>query len=72
MDIIAETIIKHGNVWTLTANSDLQELYEPLQAARVSLLLGKVICEKGITYGPHKRHRLDVRVSPSIILAVRS
>ena len=61
MDRIVEAIAKHGNIWTLQTNNDMQELYEPLHAARSSSFEGSVTSVKGLRYGPSERHRLDVR-----------
>jgi acetyl esterase/lipase len=61
MDRIGETIRKHGNVWTLQTNNDMQELFEPLHAARAESFQDLVVCEKRIKYGASDRHRLDVR-----------
>lgn len=60
MNRIAEALERHGNAWTLQTNNELQELYEPLHAARVSSFERLVEYEKGIKYGPSDRHRLDV------------
>ncbi|KAJ9138461.1 hypothetical protein NKR23_g8528 [Pleurostoma richardsiae] len=60
MEAIKASIAKHGNVWSLQTNNDMTALYEPLHAARASLFADTVSVEKGLKYGPHERHRLDV------------
>lgn len=60
MDKIQEAIAKHGNVWSPKTNSDMNELYEPLHAAQAEQFLKSVKVEKGLKYGDHERHRLDV------------
>lgn len=60
MEAIKASIAKHGNVWSLQTNNDMNELYEPLHAAQASQFTKSVSMEKGIKYGTHERHRLDV------------
>lgn len=60
MDKIKEAIARHGNVWTLQTNSDMNELYEPLHAQQAERFLPIVRVEKGLKYGAHERHRLDI------------
>lgn len=60
MEHITEAIARHGNIWTLKTNNEMQELYEPLHAAKASSFQDLIKCEKGIKYGPSDRHRIDV------------
>jgi acetyl esterase/lipase len=60
MDEIQEAIARHGNVWTLQTNTDMSKLYEPRHAQAAANFADKVRTEKGIKYGTHDRHRLDV------------
>lgn len=67
MEKIQEAIARHGNVWTLKTNSEMNELYEPLHAGQAHDFLQTVKVQKGIKYGDHKRHRLDI-YSPAILV----
>lgn len=60
MDKIQEAIARHGNVWTLQTNTEMNQLYEPLHAERAAQFAQTVKTEKAIKYGTHERHRLDV------------
>ncbi|KAM0816016.1 putative Alpha/beta hydrolase fold-3 domain-containing protein [Seiridium cardinale] len=60
MDKIKEAIAKHGNIWSLQTNSDMNELYEPLHAQQAGRFLRNVKVQKGLKYGDHERHRLDI------------
>lgn len=60
MEEIRKAIAGHGNVWSLKTNNDMNALYEPLHANQKEQFVGKVNVEKGIKYGDHPRHRLDV------------
>lgn len=60
MDEIREAIARHGNVWTVQTNSDMTELYEPLHAQQAQRSRGQIKIEKGLKYGDHERHRIDV------------
>lgn len=63
MEEIAAAIAKHGNVWSLQTNQDMESLYEPLHALRAASFRDSVKVEKSLKYGPSKRHRIDVRAS---------
>lgn len=60
MDRIAEVIAKHGNVWSLTTNSDMIEVFEPLQAEMAASFKDTVKSVKAQKYGPDERQRADV------------
>ncbi|RDW82764.1 hypothetical protein BP6252_03876 [Coleophoma cylindrospora] len=60
MDQVAACIAKHGNVWSLVTNNEMESLFEPLHAARASSYKTKVKVEKGFKYGPSDRHRIDL------------
>jgi acetyl esterase/lipase len=60
MDKIQEAIARHGNVWTLQTNTEMNQLYEPLHAQRAAELAKTVKTEKAIKYGTHERNRLDI------------
>ncbi|KAK6064979.1 hypothetical protein SCUP515_11454 [Seiridium cupressi] len=60
MDKIREAIAKHGSIWSLQTNSDMNELYEPLHAQQAGRFLQNVKVQKGLKYGDHERHRLDI------------
>lgn len=62
MDGINEAIARHGNIWSLQTNTDMNELYEPMHAQQAHHFLQTVRVEKGLKYGEHERHRLDVYV----------
>lgn len=57
---IEAAIAKHGNVWTLQTNTDMEDLYEPLHAHRIASFNDSVKVEKSLKYGPSDRHRIDV------------
>ncbi|KAF7541790.1 hypothetical protein G7054_g219 [Neopestalotiopsis clavispora] len=60
MEKIQEAIARHGNVWTLKTNSEMNELYEPLHAGQAKNFTQTVKVQKGIKYGDHARHRVDI------------
>ena len=59
MEAIKEAIARHGNIWTLDTNMEMERLHEPLHAEKVASFENKVIVEK-LKYGSHVRHRIDV------------
>lgn len=67
MEKIQEAIARHGNVWTLKTNSEMNELFEPLHAERAHDFLQTVKVQKGIKYGDHERHRIDI-YSPAVLV----
>jgi hypothetical protein len=58
---IAATIAKHGNIWTLQTNRDMEKVYEPMHALQSGKFTNSVKFEKGLKYGISERHRVDVR-----------
>ncbi|KAH8646777.1 Alpha/Beta hydrolase protein [Xylariales sp. PMI_506] len=60
MDKVREAIARHGNVWTPQTNTDMNELYEPLHVQQAHKFVDTVKVEKGVKYGDHERHRLDI------------
>lgn len=60
MDKLQEAIARHGNVWSLETNKEMNELYEALHAPLASQFAEKITVEKGVKYGPHDRNRLDI------------
>jgi acetyl esterase len=57
---IRDAIAKHGNIWTLSTNTEMTELYEPLHAQQAEKFSETVKVLKALKYGDHERHRLDV------------
>lgn len=60
MERIKVAIARHGNIWTLQTNSEMNALYEPLHAEQKQQFAQMVKVDKGLKYGLHERHRLDV------------
>ncbi|KAF8855205.1 alpha/beta-hydrolase [Acephala macrosclerotiorum] len=60
MEEIAAAIARHGNVWSLQTNEDMEGLYEPLHALRAEGFKNSVRVEKSLKYGPSERHRIDL------------
>jgi hypothetical protein len=61
MENIAASITRHGNVWTLQKNKDMESLYESLHVLQIEKFKSSVKSEKGFKYGPSERHRVDVK-----------
>ncbi|CZR58654.1 uncharacterized protein PAC_08546 [Phialocephala subalpina] len=60
MEEVAAAIARHGNVWSLKTNKDMESLYEPLHALRAEDFKKSVKVEKSLKYGPSDRHRIDL------------
>lgn len=58
---LLQTVAQHGNQWSLAVNSECEEIFTQQQKLEFSASHARQInVTKGLKYGTHVRHRLDV------------
>ena len=60
MEAVRAAIARHGKTWSLPCNKEMEALYEPLHAAQLPAAAASIDVEKGIKYGAHAKHKIDV------------